>query len=69
MASADAYESDGTPNYCGECGSKAMTLTVKDTIAHVDCEIQYECADCGEPLAYWAYGSFDPGYYLKGSSV
>lgn len=61
------YREDGSPIKCWKCGSTEQKEVVR---AFVDvfqgqgptCEMEVFCAECGEGIAYWAYGSFDPGY-------
>lgn len=54
------YCKDGCPKRCRNCGSTKMTITIRARVANVPSEIEYDCAYCHHPLAYEAYGHFDP---------
>lgn len=69
MSQADAFEEDGTPNYCDACGCRDIDIEVTNTVAGVTSEAYYNCNDCGTTLAFWAYGSFDPAYTMKRDAV
>jgi DNA-directed RNA polymerase subunit RPC12/RpoP len=61
------YADDGSPIKCPECGHAEFTEKMRDFIdfgvgAGPATEIEYFCGACGESVAYWAYGSFDPAY-------
>lgn len=61
------YADDGSPIKCPECGHTEFTEKMRDFIdfgvgAGPVTEIEYFCGSCGESVAYWAYGSFDPAY-------
>ena len=47
---------------CPKCGSEKINEEVEDTMdawgSPLVCEISYNCADCGEGVNYWAYGSY-----------
>lgn len=62
------YADDGSPIKCPECGHAEFTEKMRDFIdfgvgAGPATEIEYFCGSCGESVAYWAYGSFDPAYF------
>ena len=61
------YADDGSPIKCPECGHAEFTEKMRDFIdfgvgAGPATEIEYFCGSCGESVAYWAYGGFDPAY-------
>jgi DNA-directed RNA polymerase subunit RPC12/RpoP len=47
---------------CIRCGSEDIVDSVVASISGIECEIKYTCSKCGEEVAYWAYGAFDPQY-------
>jgi len=55
---------DGRPIKCSGCGSENIKSTVKDRMEYIVCEKQYYCADCDKIVGYWAYGWFDPEYFV-----
>lgn len=62
------YADDGSPIKCPECGHAEFTEKMRDFIdfgvgAGPATEIEYFCGSCGESVAYWAYGGFDPAYF------
>jgi len=52
------YET-GEPKLCGKCGSKNFKYTAVDSIGYQVCEQEVHCKDCGNYLAYWAYGHWE----------
>lgn len=63
----DCYREDGSPIMCWKCGSHEQREVVRDMVGSLGgqgpvCEVEVFCAECGEGIAYWAYGSYDPGY-------
>ena len=54
------YRKDGSPKRCRNCGCTEITSTVRACVANVPSEIEYDCAHCYHPLAYYAYGHFSP---------
>ncbi len=61
------YHEDGYPKKCRSCGHTEFKDVVRDFIDVYEgrgpaTEIEYFCANCNEPAAYWAYGYFDPVY-------
>lgn len=65
---SDYYDEDGSPKRCYKCGCVEFTSKCRSMLAVLDngtgpeLETEYFCASCGVSVAYWAYGSFDPGY-------
>lgn len=62
------YADDGAPIKCPYCGHTNFEEKVHSFIdfgvgAGPATEIEYFCGACGESVAYWAYGGFDPAYY------
>ena len=62
------YADDGAPIKCPYCGHTNFEEKVHGFIdfgvgAGPATEIEYFCGACGESVAYWAYGGFDPAYY------
>lgn len=56
------YEVSGKPIMCPECGCSEISKIVTDRIDGTPCEVFYKCSHCGESLAFWEYGHFDPCY-------
>jgi len=61
------YHEDGAPKVCRSCGHTKFKGEVRDFIdmghgGGLATEIEYLCDSCGESVAYWAYGYFDPAY-------
>lgn len=59
------YTEDGAPKKCKHCGSDNIDYKSTDHIDYMVCEAEYRCGDCGELLGRWAYGNFEPDFYLK----
>ncbi len=62
------YADDGAPIRCPYCGHANFKEKMHGSIdfgvvAGPATEIEYFCGACGESVAYWAYGGFDPSYY------
>lgn len=47
---------------CQKCGAEAITGRVTAREEQFILEMEFHCATCGEPVAYWAYGHYDPAY-------
>ena len=47
---------------CPKCGSLKIVRKVEGYIDYKECEVSYRCGICGEYVAYWAYGYYDPIY-------
>lgn len=62
------YAEDGRPKRCS-CGCPFFHTETKDTINHIVCEQEWFCLNCGRPVAYWAYGAFDPAYYKESTKI
>jgi hypothetical protein len=45
---------------CSKCGSFDIVRKIEGIIEHRECEVSYRCGVCGEYVAYWAYGYYDP---------
>ncbi len=57
------YETTGNPIRCWKCFSANINDRIVGTLdGGIPCEVHYDCKDCGEELAFWAYGSYDPQY-------
>lgn len=52
----------GEPNVCRACGGTWFYTKVRAYVEYVIAEYEVNCMWCEEPVAYWAYGSFDPKY-------
>lgn len=69
MRSNGCYTIKGYPIKCPQCGHNSFNEKIHNFIdyevATQPSEIEYFCAKCGESVAYWAYGSFDPAYFDK----
>ena len=51
----------GEPIRCDHCLRKSGLFTVeKDSVANIVCEVETRCQHCGNGVAYWAYGSWEP---------
>jgi hypothetical protein len=70
MLQSDCYYEDGSPKMCRHCGHTEFKDITRDFIdfgvpgGGPPTEIEYKCAACDQPVAYWAYGSFDPAYRI-----
>lgn len=57
------WKRTGEPIRCFRCDHEEVKQRVTDSIdGYIVLEKQYYCAACGQPLAFWAHGYFDPGY-------
>lgn len=71
MNLAEFYTPDGAAIKCHKCGSTNIKHITVDVIPVLDngtgpeCEFREDCADCGTPLAYWAYGSYDTSPFTQ----
>jgi hypothetical protein len=71
MSREEHYSEDGFPRKCPSCGGTEFEEKIRDYLdvgvgaGGLPLEIEYLCRSCGESVAYWAHGSFDPAY-LKG---
>lgn len=63
------YHNDGYPRKCRCCGGTKFKSITKDTINCMPCEQEYRCKNCGEVGAYWAYGYFEPSYFIKKPNI
>lgn len=57
---SDYYDNDGAPRRCNRCGSTDIRKTVRTMEDSIPTEIEYDCANCTNPLSFWAYGYFQP---------
>ena len=68
MNKADCYWPEGGAHTCWKCGCTEIkhvtwsTLAVLDNGTGPELEFEERCGSCGESLAYWAYGYYDPAY-------
>ena len=65
MRAADCYLPSGAAVKCWKCGSTNIKHVTVDVIAVLPNGDGPECEfkeDCGETLAYWAYGHYDPAF-------
>lgn len=53
------------PLKCTKCGSTDIDEITKDTINMIRSEFECVCKQCNQCLGYWAYGSYDPCYYMS----
>lgn len=58
------YGKDNECQRCPKCGSTSFITTVTDTVANNASEVDTHCAECGEYVNYWAYGSFHPSFKM-----
>lgn len=62
------FAEDGGPIRCVHCGSTEQLVCVTDSIdvgvggGGIPCEEEYRCGNCGEVIAYWAHGFFEPAF-------
>lgn len=56
------YNSDGSPIACPYCSGNETYDKINSIDGGIASEIEYFCSHCHKTIAYWAYGSFDPGY-------
>lgn len=59
------YEEDGTPKACQCCGGSWFVNNDRVVSEWGVMEYEVICVWCGESVAYWAYGSYDPAYYER----
>lgn len=48
------------PVKCYRCGGEDFQCEVESIVAGNIAEESYRCTGCGEVVAQWAYGSFEP---------
>jgi len=54
------YDKDSAPKQCHNCKSHRLKDEVKGTVAGHACEVDIYCKECGEHLAFYAYGYYQP---------
>jgi len=56
------YAKDGAPKRCTRCDSTKLCDEIRSRDEAYIYEYSVDCGDCGKPLGYFAYGSWDPQY-------
>ncbi len=65
MINEEFFKSDGEPIKCHSCLREEIKIKVHDTAAGgVTAEASYLCVNCNYTLGYYAYGYFNPAYYV-----
>nr|DAN14618.1 MAG TPA: transcription factor IIS-like protein [Caudoviricetes sp.] len=54
------YTLDFEPVKCPSCGGEDFQCEVHDIVAGHITEELYRCTGCGNPVAQWSYGCFEP---------
>lgn len=61
------FADDGAPLQCPKCECRYIREKIVGVVDVVHgqgptCEAEYFCQECGEPVGFWAYGSWHPEY-------
>lgn len=60
---------DGSCLRCPVCGSYDIDQRVISRLEYTPTEIAEYCGDCKTCVSYWAYGSWDPAFYVNDKSI
>lgn len=64
MKIGKAYREDGSPIYCDECGSRDLQDITVCEDRNMVYEFKVVCGFCATTVAWWAYGGYDPAFYM-----
>ncbi len=59
---SECFSNDGSPKCCPCCGSTWFYDKIYGYSEWGRMEFEVFCMWCGDSLAYWAYGSYNPSY-------